>query len=52
MTPAEEARLATWIARPDWPTIRPLLQTVLGATLKPVDELVLKVRREQWGDRS
>lgn len=52
MTPQDEATLASWIARADWPQIRPLLQQLLGVSMKPADDLVRRIRRELWRDFS
>ena len=51
MTPTEEHALASFLARPEWPVVRPLLQA-LGVPMKPLDDLVKRVRREQWRDFS
>lgn len=52
MTRQDEHDLASFLARPDWPRIRPLLAEVLGAPLTKLDELIRRVRREQWKDFS
>ena len=52
MTPAEEAELASFLAKPEWARIRPLLAETLKVPLKPLDELIRRVRRDQWKDFS
>lgn len=52
MTPADEAALATFFAKPEWPRLRPLLAEVLGVDLGPLEQLIARVRAEVWGDRS
>lgn len=51
MTPADEARLATWLARPDWPQIRALL-VALGVAVEPLDGIIARTRRDVWKDFS
>lgn len=49
LSPAEEAKVATFYARSDWPLIRLL---VAKLTPEQIDAIVLKVRRELWRDFS
>jgi hypothetical protein len=51
MTREDEAFLASVLARPEWPRIRALL-IELGLSVKPLDELIARVRREVWRDFS
>lgn len=52
MTPANEAALATFFAKPEWPIIRALLGELLGVPLTPLDDLIQRTRREVWRDFS
>lgn len=52
MTPQDEAKLATFFARPELAEIRPLLEQLApGATAK-IDAIVKRVRRTVWKDFS
>lgn len=52
MTPANEAALATFFAKPELPLIRALLGELLGVPLTPLDEVIDRVRVEVWKDFS
>lgn len=52
MTSQDENDLATVAASPAFKRVKPLLEEVLGVSLKPLNELTQRVRRKQWGDRS
>lgn len=51
MTPTDEAALATWLARPEWPRVRVLL-IGLGFDVEPLDDLIARTRRTVWRDFS
>lgn len=52
MTRQDEAALATFYARPEWRDIRHLVEQLAPGSVEPIEALVRKVRRDQWGDRS
>lgn len=52
LSPAEEGRLASFMARPEWPEIRKLLEQLTPGSVAPIEAVMLKVRRELWKDFS
>lgn len=52
MTPAEEAKVATFFADPRFKAIRSHVEALLGVNLTPLDEIVARVRVELWRDFS
>lgn len=51
MTLADEAYLASFLARPEWPRVRALLMD-LGLSVERLDEVIARVRRDLWRDFS
>jgi hypothetical protein len=52
MTPDQEAKLATWLARPGWAEARALIEEVLGVPMNPLDAIIWRTRRHLWKDFS
>ena len=52
MTREEEAKLATFFARPEWAAIRPLLEQLAPGAPAAVDAAIRRVRVEVWRDFS
>lgn len=52
LSPREAHLIASFFARPEFVTVRPLLEALVPGSTERIDEVVRKVRAEQWRDLS